>query len=453
VNSTADPPGVRSSSAADLPINDLGGWTGLPLVGGRVVTASSGPRARARRVLAMPSAMLLTLGLLLVSVGLGANLTAGSSAPGDLSLSSDTTGALVNASNLAAGHLLERCLRLSYGNAVDADSVKLFASDTDPQLADYLDVGIDVGSGGGGGGCAGFAGARTVFRGTLSALEQQHGTAQNALSVASMTAGSGSVSVRLSFRVKSDNRAQGAASGASFTWAADPTGDRTAPPVVVTPVDPPPTPVPPVPAAPAPAPPAPAPPAPAPSAPAPPSVPTTAPTALPTTVSLPPVAPTPTAAQAPTGPTATSVPTATPVPTPAAPSPAPASAIPATPSPGPRSAAGAPAEPTRSGAPSSDQGFVSRSVTAVGKAVTDAAKNIGAAAAQAFKPVAAAAVPVAKGASYGLGTVPMLGLFLMVQSRIDRRDPKLALAPVYADPDLTFNSVPRGPLKSRGTSP
>ena len=28
--------------------------------------------------------------------------------------------------------------------------------------------------------------------------------------------------------------------------------------------------------------------------------------------------------------------------------------------------------------------------------------------------------------------------FLLVQDRVDRRDPKLALAPVHADPDLTF---------------
>ncbi len=35
--------------------------------------------------------------------------------------------------------------------------------------------------------------------------------------------------------------------------------------------------------------------------------------------------------------------------------------------------------------------------------------------------------------------------FLVVQDRIDRRDPKLALAPVYPDPDLPFlPPLPRG---------
>ena len=32
--------------------------------------------------------------------------------------------------------------------------------------------------------------------------------------------------------------------------------------------------------------------------------------------------------------------------------------------------------------------------------------------------------------------------FLAVQSRIDRSDPKLALAPVHADPDLEFPPPP-----------
>jgi 4-amino-4-deoxy-L-arabinose transferase-like glycosyltransferase len=41
------------------------------------------------------------------------------------------------------------------------------------------------------------------------------------------------------------------------------------------------------------------------------------------------------------------------------------------------------------------------------------------------------------------GSFPLLLLllllaFLWVQDRIDRRDPKLALAPVHADPDLHF---------------
>jgi hypothetical protein len=32
----------------------------------------------------------------------------------------------------------------------------------------------------------------------------------------------------------------------------------------------------------------------------------------------------------------------------------------------------------------------------------------------------------------------VLALFLTIQNRIDEKDPKLALAPVYGEPDLAF---------------
>ncbi len=53
------------------------------------------------------------------------------------------------------------------------------------------------------------------------------------------------------------------------------------------------------------------------------------------------------------------------------------------------------------------------------------------------------AAPVVKGAALGLGTLPFVGVFLLVQDRIDRRDPKLAKAPSYADPDLGFSDTPQ----------
>ena len=37
-----------------------------------------------------------------------------------------------------------------------------------------------------------------------------------------------------------------------------------------------------------------------------------------------------------------------------------------------------------------------------------------------------------------VGLLALIGLFLLIQDRLDRRDPKLALAPVYADPGISF---------------
>jgi hypothetical protein len=51
---------------------------------------------------------------------------------------------------------------------------------------------------------------------------------------------------------------------------------------------------------------------------------------------------------------------------------------------------------------------------------------------------------VAEKASFPLFSLLIVILFLLVQDRIDRRDPKLALAPVHAEPDLGFTGLPRG---------
>ena len=51
-------------------------------------------------------------------------------------------------------------------------------------------------------------------------------------------------------------------------------------------------------------------------------------------------------------------------------------------------------------------------------------------------------------------TIPLLLLvivvgFLLLQNQIDRRDPKLAAAPVGAEPELEFGPIYRGPEPGR----
>jgi hypothetical protein len=53
--------------------------------------------------------------------------------------------------------------------------------------------------------------------------------------------------------------------------------------------------------------------------------------------------------------------------------------------------------------------------------------------------VAKLAPPVIKGSIFPLGLAALVGCFFWMQSRIDRNDPKLALAPMYAEPDLDFD--------------
>jgi len=61
------------------------------------------------------------------------------------------------------------------------------------------------------------------------------------------------------------------------------------------------------------------------------------------------------------------------------------------------------------------------------------------------KNVKKAAVVVAKNADKSVfpGSLIFIVLgFLSIQGRMDRNDPKLALAPVFADPDLDFGPPP-----------
>jgi hypothetical protein len=46
---------------------------------------------------------------------------------------------------------------------------------------------------------------------------------------------------------------------------------------------------------------------------------------------------------------------------------------------------------------------------------------------------------------FPLSVLVLLVLFLLLQDRIDRRDPKLALAPEHAEPDLRFSETPIHP--------
>ena len=76
----------------------------------------------------------------------------------------------------------------------------------------------------------------------------------------------------------------------------------------------------------------------------------------------------------------------------------------------------APAAPTRK--PRADDGFFTNLREAVGE--------------------------VAERAAFPLILLAAMVLFLLLQNRLDRRDPKLALAPVHSSPDLRFHPLPVG---------
>ena len=100
-----------------------------------------------------------------------------------------------------------------------------------------------------------------------------------------------------------------------------------------------------------------------------------------------------------------------------------------------------PAEPQRAAAP---QRTTPRRAEAVPAPAVDVGPDRGAIALR-------FAEAVAERSTIPLSLLLVVGFFLLVQDRLDRNDPKLALAPVYPDPELRFG--PRPPRTSPRAAP
>jgi hypothetical protein len=128
-------------------------------------------------------------------------------------------GAMVTGANLGAGHMAPRCISISYNGAVADDALSLFAVTSGSDLASYIGVTIDMGTGGKYGDCSLFTGT-TIYEGTLADLGRVHGTELTALPLARLADARGQVSFRFRFAISDDNRAQGQSTAADFTWIA-----------------------------------------------------------------------------------------------------------------------------------------------------------------------------------------------------------------------------------------
>lgn len=390
----------------------------------------------------------LATGVLAAAITLLAGVGSAAAVTGP-QLTTDSGGRpLLTGSDLAPGRQTENCLVLTYtGLPAGVNGVGMYGVPAGSGLADYLDLTIDVGSGGGRfGNCSGFAGA-TVFSGSLTAFGQAYAAPAGQLLVATVPSPAGEVTVRVRLRLRDDNRAQGRTASAIFSWTVGPVVLPVGP--VVLPVGGGGTPTSssstspgrtgtgPVP------------------------TPTTEPTPGPTSSSAgtPPEAgaPTPSVSPAVEG----SVQTAGPGQQPA-PGAAPSQSPPAVPLGPPLTSVNVPllpAGPARSPAPSSpaagpplksEDGKVpggaggSRAPTAEQPATVAAgpAAQIAEAIRELVTTAQQAAPSAAKGGALGLGTLPFVLLFLLIQKRLDERDPKLALAPSYEDAFLLFEDSP-----------
>lgn len=328
-------------------------------------------------------------------------------------LTTDSGGfPLVSAAQLSPGHVIERCIVVTTPTAYTSADLAMYVT-AEGDLANHLNVTVESGQGGGFSDCTGFSG-RLLYVGTLGGLASAF-SAQNPQRVGHYTATVSSTSLRLRFSVQDDNAAQGQTTTAAFWWmpiAPDttPSPPTTQPPASTGPTTP----------APAGAPTTTAPVAPAPT--------TTSRGAAP--VVLPP-APSPGATS-----TRTPAPDRTPVGSPVT-TLAPAVGVPFSTGDG-RKPTVAPPAPGGGGGDDNSPGAILGAL----------ASGIGTGVANVAHAVSIAAAPVLRGAAYtSLLIVPLALLFLLVQRVIDRRDPKLALAPSYGDPFLGF--VDRSKLSHR----
>jgi hypothetical protein len=357
----------------------------------RRAPATSSPRFRPWSLVPVTVGLLLLALSALGSLQWALTATVPTAATSTVSLVDEDGGSsLFSAARLSPGRIETACVGLTASGSIDpATEVGLSADVTSGALAPYLQVWVERGSVPDGGSCASFSGA-SIWSGTLAQFPRT-GTAgiptgwQPALAQRSV--------YRFTVTLLDDPRAQELQAAASFRWSLTEAGP---PPVEPTP-DPEPV----------------SPPTPGPVAVA---APEATPAAGPTSAaprSSPP-APAPTAAPSTSAATPASTTAPTPAPT------APTTAAPETSSAPVPVADGGDSEVVE--APPLETGPIAAlqaAVAAVAQTVAEVASQVG-----------ETAVAVAGDGEFPLALVGVVAAFLFLQGRLDRRDPKLALARV-----------------------
>lgn len=149
--------------------------------------------------------------------------TGNSWSSGDVALSDDDAGtAMFSVSNMAPTQVSTRCIAVSYSGSLNAN-VRLYgAISGGTGLEDYLDLTVERGSGGSFASCAGFVSAETVYTGTLAGFTAAHTSYATGAGTWAPTGGApvDAMTYRVVVTLQDDDAAQGLASTASFTWAA-----------------------------------------------------------------------------------------------------------------------------------------------------------------------------------------------------------------------------------------
>jgi hypothetical protein len=143
---------------------------------------------------------------------------------GTVALSDDDNGtALFDSAAdgaLTGGQTLTRCLVVRYDGTLTTSSVKLYGV-ASGDLGPYLDLTIDLGTGGGGGDCTGFTPtASGIFTGTLASFATDASSFATGVGTWSPASTGATRSYRFTITVQTVAAAQGKSASGSFTWEA-----------------------------------------------------------------------------------------------------------------------------------------------------------------------------------------------------------------------------------------
>lgn len=141
---------------------------------------------------------------------------------GDVVLTDDDTAlAMFNTLGLMANDSLTECLNVTYSGSLLPAPVRAYGSTTGT-LDTYLDLTVEIGTGGGYGNCAAFSPTATIYTGTLDAFSTTHADWSSGLATFTATSNPDNRTFRFTLTVQDDNNAQGLTTTAEFFFEAQP---------------------------------------------------------------------------------------------------------------------------------------------------------------------------------------------------------------------------------------
>ena len=129
--------------------------------------------------------------------------------PGSPEAEAERAALAIDASGLAPGRVVQRCILTTYRGSIDDARILAYGrNDGGSGLERFLETVVEVGSGADPE-CGDFRPDREIFTGTLAELHRAHESWATGLAIASAVSSGDAVTMRIAIEVRSDDRAQG----------------------------------------------------------------------------------------------------------------------------------------------------------------------------------------------------------------------------------------------------